>query len=59
MKYYITINTVGQPTTMIEVNGVESAWDKYSTLAVTLEGLAAVQLIDAETAEIIASNEEE
>ena len=58
MKYYITINTVGHPTTMVEVNGVEVAWDKYLALAEILEGLAIVQLVDGETAEIIASNEE-
>lgn len=59
MKYYITINTVGHPMTTVEVNGGEVAWDKYSALAEILEGLAIVQLVDSETAEIIASNEEE
>ena len=58
MKYYITISTKGQPTTMIDISGVEFAWEKYSTLAEELEGLAVVQLVDGETAEIIASNEE-
>lgn len=59
MKYYITINTKGQPTTMIEISGMDIAWEKFSTLAETLEGLAVVQLVDGETAEIIASNEED
>ena len=58
MKYYIAINTVGHPMTLIEVNGLEIAWEKYSALAEILEGLAIVQLVDGETAEIIAENEE-
>ena len=58
MKYYITINTVGHPMTMIEIDGMEVAWDKYSALAEILEGLAIVQLVDGETAEIVANNEE-
>ena len=59
MNFFITISTKGQPTTMIDISGVDFAWEKYSTLAEELEGLAAVQLVDAETAEIIASNEED
>ena len=59
MKYYITIATKEQSTTMIEISGIDFAWEKYSVLAETLENLAIVQLIDGETAEIIASNEEE
>ena len=59
MKFYITIGTKGQSATMIDISGVDFAWEKYSTLAEELEGLAAVQLVDAETAEIIASNEED
>lgn len=58
MKYYITIATKEQ-STMIEISGIDFAWEKYSVLAETLENLAIVQLIDGETAEIIASNEEE
>ena len=58
MKYYITINTIGHPMTTVEVDGVEVAWDKYSSLAEILEGLAIVQLVDGETAEIVANNEE-
>ena len=59
MKYYITISTQGQPTTMIEISGIDFAWEKFSALAETLESLAVVQLVDAETAEIIANNEED
>lgn len=59
MRYYITISTKGQPTTMIDISGVDFAWEKYSTLAETLDGLAVIQLVDGETAEIIASNEED
>lgn len=59
MEYYITIGTKGQTTTMIEISGGDFAWEKFSTLAETLEGLAVVQLVDGETAEIIASNEED
>ena len=59
MKMYITISTKGQPATMIDISGVEFAWEKYSALAETLEGLAIVQLVDGETAEVIASNEED
>lgn len=43
---------------MIDISGVEFAWEKYSTLAEELEGLAVVQLVDGETAEVIASNED-
>ena len=59
MKYYITINTPAQPMTTIEISGVDFAWEKFTILAETLDGLAVVQLVDAETAEIIASNEED
>lgn len=59
MNFIITINTKGQSTTMIDISGVEFAWGKYSALAEELEGLAVVQLVNAETAEIIASNEED
>lgn len=59
MNFVITINTKGQPTTMIDISGVDFAWEKYSILAEELVGLAVVQLVDAETAEIIASNEED
>ena len=59
MNFIITINTKGQPITMIDISGMDFAWEKYSTLAEELEGLAIVQLVDAETAEIIASNEED
>jgi hypothetical protein len=59
MKYYITISTKGQPTTMIEISGVDFAWEKFCILEETLEGLAVVQLVDGETAEVIASNEED
>ena len=58
MKYYIAISTKGQPTTMIDISGVDFAWEKFSTLVEELEGLAVVQLVDGETAEIIASNED-
>lgn len=58
MKFYITIGTKGQPTTTIEISGIDFAWEKYLELAETLEGLAEVQLVDSETAEIIASTEE-
>ena len=58
MKFYITIGTKGQSTTLIEISGIDFAWEKYLTLAETLQGLAEVQLVDAETAEILASNEE-
>lgn len=59
MNFVITINTKGQPTTMIDISGVDFAWEKFTILAETLDGLAIVQLVDAETAEIIASNEED
>ena len=59
MKYYITISTKGQPITMIEVSGADFAWEKFSTLAEEFEGFAIVQLVDGETEEIIASNEED
>ena len=55
---YITISIKGQPTTMIEVSGAEFAWEKFSALAETLEGLAVVQLVDKKTEEIVASNED-
>lgn len=59
MIYYITISTKGQPTTMIDISGADFAWEKFTILAETLDGLAIVQLVDAKTAEIIASNEED
>ena len=58
MKFYITISTKGQSTTLIEICGIDFAWEKFSALAETLEDLAEIQLVDAETAEIIASNKE-
>ena len=59
MNFFITISTKGQPITMIDISGIDFAFEKYSALAEELEGLAIVQLVDAETAEIIASNEED
>ena len=55
----ISIRVNGQPTTNIEVSGYDFAWEKYRELAETLEGLAVVELVDADNGEVIEGSDDE
>ena len=62
MKMYIDIRVKGEEITekvTLTVLGYEKAWDTYRQLAETLVGLAEVDLIDADTCEVIQSTEDE
>ena len=61
MKMYINIRVKDENAekVILTVLGYEKAWDTYRQLAETLVGLAEVDLIDADTCEIIQSTEDE
>jgi hypothetical protein len=61
MKMYIQIlvkeSKEKSNSIMIEVLGIEKAWETYTQLKETLYGIAELALIDGETAEIIADTQ--
>ena len=61
MKMYINIRVKDENAEKVTLTvlGYEKAWDTYRQLAETLVGLAEVDLVDADTCEVIQSTEDE
>ena len=59
IKILVKENEQKTDTVTLTVLGYEKAWDTYRQLAETLVGLAEVDLIDADTCEVIQSTEDE
>lgn len=57
--FYISISVTGQPSTTIEIRGMEKAYESYRFACLGLAPMAVVDLVDGLTGEIISSSSDE